>query len=604
MVTKRQYVSITIMMLVLFVLFQGTSLLKQKIDVDSVEESGSLAVLDAQSAYQLEEEEEVLKADRDYAVFIGDSLDNATENTVRQWCIYNKLGLLEYPSLTGYKRSEEHPPLVLLLDAEKMNWDQELASLEALVEQGTDVIFCNLPQVGVIQDVKALKRLLGINYIRADSVELSGIRLFGGFLLGGAMDYQASTPQEEELQDMELSVPWYLTLSGTKVYMGGILEDVKIDKEEEPTIIWRNSLGERRIFAVNGDYLKDVMGIGILNAMMFEMSEYQVYPIINAQNLVAVDYPVLAAEGEENMMQLYSRTLEAVSRDIIWPSIASVTQRSGLKLSIMTNARLDDQTQQQPDADSFSFYRKMLRQYQGEAGYSGSRRGDIGLKEKLEADRGILEILEIQGKFKSLYLPGQSLEKDLEDLKEIENSFSTLLTEYDPQDAPVSYVDSDLTLQRAVVNGFSHTYSEDLRVRCMETALGYSSILLNMERVVYPREDGDAWEKLSEQFSRNTTTYWKKFTCFEAATISECDARIRRFLALDYQIRRQENIVTIKISNMNNEQLAKESCWFLLRTHEEDVHSVSGGSAVKVEDNVYLIEAQRSSVMITLKESR
>lgn len=105
---------------------------------------------------------------------------------------------------------------------------------------------------------------------------------------------------------MNPSVPWYTTGAGTKTYMVGTLSDETIEQtvdneiraqyagmEEEaaknsllPAILWRNSVDTAKIFCVNGDYLADISAVGILDAMMGETYDYDIYPVINAQNLV------------------------------------------------------------------------------------------------------------------------------------------------------------------------------------------------------------------------------------------------------------------------------------------------------------------------------
>lgn len=75
----------------------------------------------------------------------------------------------------------------------------------------------------------------------------------------------------------------------------------------------------------------------------------------------------------------------------------------------------------------------------------------------------------------------------------------------------LSFADDDVTYIGATIDGFSHTYTEDMRVKGLETALGYSNILCDMSRVSWPENDTDRFEKLSEKFSKYTDTYWQSF---------------------------------------------------------------------------------------------
>lgn len=79
-----------------------------------------------------------------------------------------------------------------------------------------------------------------------------------------------------------------------------------------PAILWRNSVDTAKIFCVNGDYLADISAVGILDAMMGETYDYDIYPVINAQNLVIADLPTFVSENEEEMQKRYSQSAQAV----------------------------------------------------------------------------------------------------------------------------------------------------------------------------------------------------------------------------------------------------------------------------------------------------
>ena len=114
------------------------------------------------------------------------------------------------------------------------------------------------------------------------------------------------------------------------------------------------------------------------------------------------------------------------------------------------------------------------------------------------------------------------------------------------------------------------------RIRSIESALGYSSILTDMANVAYPENEEDSWEKLSDKFSSYTSTYWKAYKTFEGTTVSQCDGRIRNFMAMTYHT--GDGLVHILTVNTQNTDGA---VWFMLRLHNEAVDSVSGGSAEK-----------------------
>ena len=174
----------------------------------------------------------------------------------------------------------------------------------------------------------------------------------------------------------------------------------------------------------------------------------------------------------------------------------------------------------------------------------------------------------------------------------------TIAMNYEKNTKPaVSYTHGGVTLQRGTSSGSEYTYSDDIYTKCMETALGYSNIVMDLTSVAYPESDDDSWERVSKNISANVCTYWKPFDTFAMTTLSESDQKIRRFLALDYSSTREDNLIDVKIANFEKE------AWFLLRTHDESIKEINGASYEKVEKNVYLINAFSSHVEIEVKKN-
>lgn len=590
MVSRRNFLTITIIMFVILFMFQFPEAVKDKFNHYDENEYGKTAKTDCTS-------ENVYVASRKdtdetgrYAVYIGDCQDQSVGTVVELWAFYTKRYLESYASLQQYDMRTDSLPEVLVLDSAYMDWSSDTERLVELTEEGVNIIFCNLPESSVIAGNDQLRRLLGISRIR-EPVAVEGIHLFQGLLLGGEKLYIAEDEASEKNQDLELQMPWYQLSSGTKSYMVGMLDEEEVKNEEMPAIIWRSSVGTASVFAVNGSYLEDNSGIGILDGMMAEMSSYELYPIVNAQNLVMVNYPGLADENYVKMMELYSQSAEAVSRDIVWPGITSVLQKSNAELTCMMTSVINDQSGSQPQADLLIYYMKLMKELGAEAGLSSVHSEETEPSKKLDNNLVFLKENIPDYEIRCYYL------EKMEDYQSLPEEVRTLYAAYDGLEAPVSYSAEDITLQRATNDGYSHTFSEDIRLNSMESALGYSSILVDLKQVIYPEGREDSWEKLFEKFSSNTLTYWNAYDIFEGTTLSESDKRIREFLALNYVRERKEDTVYLDIAEFKGE------AWFILRTHGEEIVSAKGASWEKIEKDAYLIEASESQVQLELRET-
>jgi len=71
----------------------------------------------------------------------------------------------------------------------------------------------------------------------------------------------------------------------------------------------------------------------------------------------------------------------------------------------------------------------------------------------------------------------------------------------------------------------------------------------------------------------------------------------RTFLNSRYEDDREDNAITLRTTGTD------ETAYYVLRTHNEDVRKVTGGTAEKLEDSAWLIRAEQSEVRITLGAS-
>lgn len=605
MVSRRVYFTIAVIMFIIFFLFLFSVVtleLWNDYDKNSyVEDVDQLP--GKNEAYQAAAQSQE-KAERT-AVYIGDT-EGTMGNMVKTWALYSKRALKTYGSIAEFgsgdagAAKDSAPSEMVILDPSGVNWDDKSAaqSLEKHVKLGKNLVFCSLPDVDDIEENPSLQRLLGIRKITAKSTTVAGTHLYGGFLLGGEVIYKTEDAKENrKKQDMDLTCPSYRLTSGTRVYMKGVPKDKSIQSEDFPPIIWEKSFGTASVFAVNGTYMDDVAGIGLLSAMEAKTKAYTIYPVVNAQNLVVVNYPGMAAENSKEMMRRYSQSMKQVMRDIIWPTIIAAQYRNPLGLSCMLTPQFDYGDKNQPDGDLFIYFMKLLNEQDAEPGLSVINVSHTPVQQKLRADQAFIEKALPDYPFTSLYtgmLDQATVEAALE--QDILKEARTVVTNYDGDSEILGYATDTVTEQQTVADGLKYTYRQDLRTKSLETALGYSSVLIDAMRAAYPKDKSDdTWEDIAKDMSWDLQYYWEKFEAFSETTVSECDWRIRNFLALDYKDWQQGGTIHLKVSNRQGRT------WFILRTRHKSVKEVQGGDWEQIESGAFLIEAQQEHVAITLK---
>ena len=602
MISRRNYIVISIMFFILFFMFQFSVVMKERLNdyTTNKYEASINTVFKDTNVYDLvtAKTPEELPTDRDYTVYIGNAEKDAVGQVVTWWCTYTKRAFLNFPSLQECTLVKEHLPEVVIVEGANLNLETDGEILLYMAEQGVNLIFSGLPDSDEILKNKQLWGLFGIRTIMRKSVTLTGMHLFEGFLLGGEAIYEAENEEEEKRQDLNLEVPWYVTGEGTKTYLMGFLEDESIKDEELPAIIWRNSVGQARVFCINGDYLSDISGIGLLQAMMAETHSYEIYPVINAQNLVMANYPGFANENQEEMAKRYSQSQISLFLEVIWPDLVSVLLKTNNQLTCMITPQFEYYDENEPDVDKIKYFLRLLQEEYGEAGLSAETMSKTTLVNKMERDESFWTEALPGYDFLSLYLTDESKIKQVM-ASEYLSTLRTIAVDYKKNTRPVvSYAHDNITLQRATSAGAEYTYSDDIYTKCIETALGYSNIVIDLTGVAYPESDESSWEKVSKNISANVCTYWRPFEKFAMTTLSESDQKVRRFLALDYSKSREDNVIDVKVANFEKE------AWFLLRTHDESIKEINGASYEEIEKNVYLINAFSSHVEIEVEKNQ
>ena len=600
MVSRRKFFSIAIMMFVLLFMFQFSMVLRDRQNTYDVNSNLAPKQNDGKNVWKNEELDpaSVGTTDRRYVLFVGDSSSDMAE-AVSRWCTYAKWDISKCSSMEKFKENDKNLPGMLILESEKYALDDNLKKIEELEQKGVIIVFGCLEDPKNIEKNQELQDFLGIYKIVSKKTELTGAKLFEGLLLGGEVIYETPEDKDErDRQDLQLNVPWYQVGSGTKTYMVGLLDQSKqketVENEELPTLIWRNGIRNGSIFCVVGDYMKDSTALGLLDGMVAEASSYYIYPVVNAQNLSMINFPVFADENNEQMMELYSQSITGMTRDIMWPSLISIVEKGGLKMSCFMQPQTNYEDGIEPTSKNLVFYLKQMKEQNAEAGLSLQYKNAESLRDKLNQDAEFFRKADSSYKYGAAYTE----EKDLDTVKALMNTelmknVSTLVCEYTEDEPVISYCTDSVTLQSVTSDGMNYTYSDDIRMRSIQSSLGYTNVMLNMQKIFWPERKKDRWQIMQKRFSSNLLTYWKKFTGFDSTTLSESNTRTRTFLNLDFSETRTDDEIILKTSESGS--------WFILRTHGEEIEEIEGGTQKKLEDNVYLIQAQDTTVKIQVK---
>ena len=599
MLSKRNFIMMFTMIIVVLALFLSSVVLKEYYNDYDVNHMAETEALDKKDGF-------FVNGETDGQVLYFGEEENGYFEVIKEWSEYRKKEFTALNSLDTVSGIEDVSRKYLLVDGElfETNTEEYAEAFTEYVSKGGVVIFYRMPSYNTIRNCDALRNLLGIQRLRGETVKLQEIRLYSGFLLGGETHYSFDEASNPDLADMESEIPWYDISSRTKTYMVGFLSkeeksSMGINNEDMPAIIWRSNMENGSVFAVNGDYIKTA-GIGILDAMLYEAQEYTLYSVVNAQNLFIAGFPDLTNENEKLMAEVYGMTTEQFCRDILWPSFVAAADKGNWKITSFVSVKQNDSTKTKPKTDGLIDYLKYFNEESAEAGVSLGRINSSDIRASVKDEKAQLDKLNLDYMFAAGYVRNDNKDKldsliNSEGKTDYFTDIRTVVGEYAENERTIYWLTDKITCQNATTDAYKHSYRDSLRLKSIETSLGFSGVQADIFRILNPKTEKDQWQNLADKMAANIDTYWKPFSAFDKTTVSQSDERVRNFLNGKVTSNRNNDTVTIKAENYNG------SAYLLLRTHGEEIYEMTGGSYKKVEEDAYLLTLTDDSARIKLK---
>lgn len=601
MLSKRVYFTVSALMMLVLFMFQFSGIIRKKynnFDENKYAVSEKNDLNNNNVFTVLTDEDKVVKSISGYIVYIGD-INTKTGNTVYEWCNYTKRNLLVYKTVSQYHRYNEKYPDAVLIDSDYVNIDSDIDTFSLLTDYGINLVFCTLPSYSAISENQRFEQLCGISPHR-ESVNASGLKLYSGFLFGGEAWYTKENDPDGKFQNMKLTMPWYNTSNATKTYMSAVVESEdgsKIDNEDQPAVIWRKSHDHAYVFCINGDYIKDISGIGILTAIMSESKDLDIYPVVDSQSVIVNNFPMFSFENDDAVEKYYLRNTSSLLENVIWPDISNLAESTGARFTFMAAPQINYSDNNLVSVREMDYFFRLFSEISSEAGLTTTRDDATSIDEKLTADAGIFSNYLSNYKFTSIIARKDELENVLSSKNSLIDDVNTIVT--DSQDYGgtklFSYVNDNVINVECPVTSDKYTYSDDFRQRCFQTALVYTNIEFNMTGVCNPDDEKELWNEEIKSKSTALTSYMKNSKMFTKCSISQADKRIREFMAADYSYKQNSSYVSLDITG------AQDTARFIVRLRTGEVENVSGAVCTKVEKGVYLITAQSKHVEMTIK---
>ena len=591
MISKKNFFTISVMMVVVFFLFMVTG--GAKLVLSNYEQNeyspNNMEVKNSSESVEEEMDKTLL--------YLGD--DSNILHHLKEWSYYNKTSVIEISHGDTYEKDEEISPSMLVIDGASLTEEDVSFLLEAKLAEIT-MVFASVPSNEFLEEHTDVAGLMGIRAIQNESTTLVGMHLYEGFLLGGEKIYELGEKDPLYYQDLKLQIPWYILESSTKVYMSGYLNKAYKDADISytPPVIWRNHLENAYVYVINSDFMEDVSALGIYTAVMSTQDEIVAYPVINSQNMVLYNYPTFANENADKIKELYSRNTINFLETLVWPTVNSVSSKNKMKPSFMISAKLDYDSGGAPEEKALHYLMELIRESHGEAGLSFQAYSDISLLDKISFDLDFFGKELKEYNFYSGYIGDLNRDEVLASLQESDlEKIAVLLADANEKNYLIETENNDVILSPTTSSQY-YSFRKDFTLKSVETALGYSMAAQNMEICVYPKTKDAHLQNFTRDYSGTMNTLYEAFSDFDATTVTEAGNRVKNYLNLEYEVNvsMEKDRVTITTNTYGEGQ------YFILKVPNMEIASISMGDYKKLEEGVYLLSLTSSNTTIDLQK--
>jgi len=511
---------------------------------------------------------------------------------MREWCMYNRF---RYQVFTQLPEPAQLADCHVILFDDPIADAAQLPTLQAYALQGNDMIFTRLPTYQELQAAPELADFYGIQGFVQEQLPINGLYIFDEFFVGGERIYGLKDIYGDTDADIPATVPWYDLRAGYLMFIQAVAQDGSIDYMDLPGLLWRTYTGNANVFVVNTDIFQGKNLPGLLTACMAQMRAYYVYPVVNAQTISVVDFPMLAQENAETMAALYSRGAEALGRDVLWPGIVKILKNYNSAFNFFMAPQLDYADGTQPTGTLLSFYRQEIEQQSGMLGLSMQQHSTATLETICAENAAFLEKEMPEYRFTAACVTGEQLAQlaGKEELPAPLGSATLLMTDMAENQPLMRFINGRTLAVSFTTDGFIHESMDDLRLLCIENALGMNNQKVEMGKAFYPAA-GEDWNTLNLLWSRGDT-FQKPYHGFDNVTVYGLEEKARTFLSVDYEYGMENGVFCLDVTN------GVKNASFVLRLADYAIQKVEGGSCKQLSDTAYLLQPEEGSMFLTLK---
>lgn len=472
-----------------------------------------------------------------------------------------------------------------------------MTSIEQYVEQGgRAAILRNLQSELLPEEMVAQ---LGIASL-GQEISVPGIRVTGDMFLG--------------LQGFGFDSDIYTTAVTDVMLTSDAVPQVT--SQEGHPIIWSHNSGQGKYIVCNSRERDDKNNYGIYTAILSQLKEDYIYPVMNMKLFFIDDFPSPVPEG--NFERIYQETGLSTAdfyRRLWWPEMLNNGEKYNVKYTGLIIENYGDQVKGpfMPLADVNA--RNSLIVYGRELLKAGGELGIHGYNHQSLAPAGY-------GQDSLGYATWESQADMEESLRELKRYISDAYPGYEihayvppsnilsPEGkAAVKNVFTDIKVYSSLWNGLATAkqYFQNFQLNADGTCelprvtsghvsasekmwenyivVNYNGVFshfVHPDEIFYEESENLTWTMMKQGLTDLLSELQNRFGWLEPVTATEGYEKMKDYFQMDYRVTRSEDGIKINAWDFH------QPLTFILRT-DKKIGSVTGGSAKRVQANAYVL---------------
>ncbi|MDT3424718.1 hypothetical protein J2Z22_000230 [Paenibacillus forsythiae] len=395
-------------------------------------------------------------------------------------------------------------------------------------------------------------------------------------------------------------------------------------------LIWSVPSGKGSIMVFNGTMLQEKINRGLIAGAVSMMVPDFIYPVFNSKVVYIDDWPAPYGNSiDEAIYQTYRMNRQGFFKEIWWPDMLKIAKRNNIKYTAVLIESYQDRVTPPFDSPSDSDpngligYGREIIKSGGEIGLHGYNHQSLTMDPEISAEFGYKPWNSINDMTQSVqesvsyakqgfpeytlfsYVPPSNVlsPEGREALKAGWKNLSVIASLYPDDATGLSYVqefelakDGIMEMPR-VTSGYESTPFERWTAASVLTANGIFSHFVHPDDVLdAERNKNMNWEGMYKTYSGMMSGLNERYPWLRAQTSMEAAVDMKNTLTSRVNVQQDNGSIKGSVEPFEGES------YFILRTRKK-VGSLSGCSAERIGDGIFLITALKADFTIQLSEA-